>query len=94
MAFASHDAKVVFRVLVAVFHLDHVAGELRFACAGEIPFVVLPRIARILATRMRLRPHGAAPSLRELIHVVCPSPERVARLSIDTSLQSCSVAVR
>jgi hypothetical protein len=33
MTFASHDAEVVFRVLVAVLHLDHIAHELSLACA-------------------------------------------------------------
>src|SRR5436190_17035093 len=75
MAFTPQNPKVVLRVLVPILHLYHVTGELRFASAREIPFVVLPRVTPILAPMLSLRPDGAAPSLRDLIHVVCPSPD-------------------
>jgi hypothetical protein len=41
MAFTSHHPKVMLRVLVAVFHLDLVAGKLCLPRADEITFIVL-----------------------------------------------------
>jgi hypothetical protein len=38
----------MFRVLVAVLHLNLVAGKLRFTCPHEISFEVLLRVACVL----------------------------------------------
>jgi hypothetical protein len=45
MAFTSHHAEVVFRVLITVLHLDHVTRELGFASAYQILLVALPGVA-------------------------------------------------
>jgi len=41
MAFASHDAEIMLRVLVAVLHLYRVAGQLSLAGSSEIAFIVM-----------------------------------------------------
>jgi hypothetical protein len=45
MAFTSHDAEVVLRVLVTVFHFNPIASELSFMCLGDVSVVLLSRIA-------------------------------------------------
>jgi hypothetical protein len=87
MAFTPQNAEVVFRVLVTVLHLDHVARELRFASARQILLVALLRISGLLRTAQSLRPHRPAPSLRDCIHVVSPPLTRAARLSMGQPLQ-------
>jgi hypothetical protein len=41
MAFASHDAEIVLRVLVAVLHLDRVPGQLS---SSEIALILMTRL--------------------------------------------------
>jgi len=88
MAFTPQNAEVVFRVLVTVLHLDHVARELRFASEYQILLVALPRVAWVLRPTHRLRSNLAAPSSWDRIHCG-PSMARTVSLP-----QSCSVAVR
>jgi hypothetical protein len=45
MAFTSHDAEVVLRVLVTAFHFNPIASELSFVCLGDVSVVLLPRVA-------------------------------------------------
>jgi hypothetical protein len=47
MSFASHNAEIVLRVLVAVLHLDLVAGQLSLMGSREIAFIVMTRIPAI-----------------------------------------------
>ena len=75
MAFTSHHAEVVFRVLVAVLNLDYVARELGFVRAYEILLVALPRVAWVLRPTHRMRSRRAAPSLRDCIHIIRPSTD-------------------
>jgi hypothetical protein len=44
----------MFRVLVPIFHLNYVTGELRLARAGEIPLILLARIATAWNATRRL----------------------------------------
>jgi hypothetical protein len=81
-------------VLVAVLHLDHVALELGSASTREIRFVVLPRVARVLRPTHRLRPRRAAPSLRDLIHLVRPTLTRAVRLSITKNHTALAASTR
>jgi hypothetical protein len=83
MVLSSHHAEVVFRVLVPILHLDHVTAELRFASAYEILLVALPCVAWVQRATLSLR-------TRNLIHVVCPSLTRAARLSTGSSLQAAA----
>src|SRR5215813_8652598 len=59
MAFASHHAEVMFRVLVAVLHLDRVARQLRLTAASEVALILLPRVdpVRYPAYRLLLPRH-------------------------------------
>jgi len=38
----------MFRELVAVLHLDHIACELRFPCAAEVLLILLPCLATVI----------------------------------------------
>ena len=51
MVFAPENAEVVFRVLVAVLHLDHVTRQMRFASVRQISFVSLSLVAAFCGRR-------------------------------------------
>ena len=58
----------MFRVLVPIFHLNYVTGELRLARAGEIPLILLARIATAwnAARRLPLPRHPSHASVHQV----------------------------
>jgi hypothetical protein len=57
IACLSYDPEVVLGVLVAILGLNHVPGDLRFACARQVSLIVLPRVARAVPRPLRPPSH-------------------------------------
>jgi hypothetical protein len=74
----------MFRVLIPIFHLNYVTGELRLARAGEIPFILLACIATAwyAARRLPLSRHPSHASVHQVpfLKRAVAIPKRSAKL--------------
>jgi len=87
MTLALHDPEVVFSVLVAVFHLDRVAGELRLPRPRQKPLILLPCVGRNwrATRRLPLSRHSSYIAVHRVPFVMRVGPLATVQLSQDSS---------